>query len=132
MALELPLMSVPGIIAGEDLTAAQFNFVTLDSDGDAVLVDGANQTVFGILQNEPDTGEQCEIMVAGISKVKVDGSGFDAGDPIICDANAEAGTVSVSDNTEAHQVLGVGYDDASADAIGSIMFNTLQGSVATS
>ena len=58
----------PGVlIAGADLSAAQFKPVALNNDGDVVLaVDGA--FAIGILQNKPVSGEACEIDMDGISK----------------------------------------------------------------
>ena len=40
--------------AGEDLSAAQFKFVTLESDGQVDLADAAGENCIGVLLNNPD------------------------------------------------------------------------------
>lgn len=125
MALQLPLFQVPGIVAGEDLSDHQFKFVTINNDGDAELVSTSNEAVFGILQNAPEQGEQCQIMVAGISKVQVDADGFSKGDYIVCDNDGLATAETVTDNSESHRVLGQAYLDGTDSTVSSIMFSTL-------
>jgi hypothetical protein len=40
--------------AGENLSAAQFKFVTLESDGQVDLADSAGENCIGVLLNAPD------------------------------------------------------------------------------
>lgn len=61
------------LVAGEDLSAAQFKFVTLESDGQADLADSAGETCYGVLLNQPIAGKAATVCVAG--KVMVEAGG---------------------------------------------------------
>jgi hypothetical protein len=67
MAIEVPGFRDTTRQAAADLRTKQYFFVKLDSSGNIVLGDTAKP--YGILQNKPNTGEACEIMKDGISKV---------------------------------------------------------------
>ena len=57
-------------LAGEDLSAAQYMMVTLESDGVSVtLADAITDIVYGVLQNAPDTGEAAVVRVEAETKV---------------------------------------------------------------
>jgi hypothetical protein len=73
MAHEIPLLVVTRP-AGADLTAKQFYFVELDTDGTVDVPSAAGQRVYGILQNKPNTGEEASILVFGVSKVHMSGA----------------------------------------------------------
>lgn len=55
--------------AGEDLTAAQYMFVTLESDGEIDLADAITDVCLGVLQNAPNTGQEASVKVYGRTKV---------------------------------------------------------------
>jgi len=55
--------------AAEDLSSYQYHFVTLDSDGKVQLLNAAGDTVIGVLQNDPGSGEEASVRVLGVSKV---------------------------------------------------------------
>ena len=52
MAFEKVGETLPGIEASGDLSSDQFKFVTIDSNGQAVLA-GAGASIAGVLQNKP-------------------------------------------------------------------------------
>lgn len=54
--------------AAADLSAKQYHFVTVDSNGKAAQSVAADQA-FGIVQNKPAAAESAEVAVFGISKV---------------------------------------------------------------
>lgn len=56
-------------VAGEDLTAAQYHFVTLKTDGTIELCDAATEYPIGVLQNKPDEGQEAEVVIVGITKL---------------------------------------------------------------
>ncbi len=60
--------------AGEDLSAAQYMAVTLESDDTIDLADAVTDIVYGILQNAPEAGEIAEVKVCGESKVVANGA----------------------------------------------------------
>lgn len=81
-AYEIPLFKLGTLVAGADLTAKQFCFVAVHTDGTVILPTSTGQKVIGVLQNKPNTGEACEIMVIGVTALKADGTGLTAGDGI--------------------------------------------------
>jgi len=127
MAVELPLFKIPGLVASADLSAAQFKFVSLDASGDVQLATDGD-VVIGVLQNKPDAaGEPCEIVVAGLTKVKIGGTGFDAGDAVMC---ASAAGVALEDDGTAGQKVGFAYEDCTASTTGSVVVSCLSGPLA--
>jgi hypothetical protein len=78
-------------VAGESLAAAQFKFVTLESDGQVDLADSAGENCIGVLLNNPAAGEAATVAISG--KVMVEAGGtIAAGAAVQADANG-AGNV---------------------------------------
>lgn len=83
-------------IAGEDLSSAQFKFVTLESDGQIDLADAAGENAIGVLLNDPASGEAATVAVSG--KVMVTSGGtIAAGAQIQTDASGDALTAASGD-----------------------------------
>lgn len=83
-------------IAGEDLSSAQFKFVTLESDGQIDLADAAGENAIGVLLNDPASGEAATVAVSG--KVMVTSGGtIAAGAQIQTDASGDALTAATGD-----------------------------------
>ena len=61
-------------VAGEDLSAAQFKFVTLESDGQIDLADSAGENCVGILLNDPASGNAATVVMSGKTLVKSGGT----------------------------------------------------------
>ena len=81
------------LVAGEDLSAAQFKFVTLEADGQADLADSAGETCYGVLLNQPIAGKAATVCVAG--KVMVEAGGtIAAGDNVAAAADGTAVTAT--------------------------------------
>ena len=58
--------------AAVDLSAKQYYFVFLDTDGKANYIDtNDNQNAIGVLQNTPTAGQAAAICVGGLSKLEV-------------------------------------------------------------
>lgn len=69
--------NLPGVVAGEDLSSAQYKSVYLDtSNNNTVLqVSNANaQRPIGILQNDPISGEAADVAIAGVCKAEYGGN----------------------------------------------------------
>lgn len=62
------------LVAGADLSAKQYCFVKLNSSGQAIAVAAATDNPIGILQNAPLSGQECEVMVSGGSKLVLGGT----------------------------------------------------------
>ncbi len=80
-------------VAGESLAAAQFKFVTLESDGQVDLADSAGENCIGILLNSPASGAAATVAVSG--KVMVTSGGtIAAGAAVATDASGDAVTAA--------------------------------------
>ena len=93
MAYEIPGRTIT-LAASTDLSAAQFHFVGVGSDGRAALsINSTSETsVLGILQNKPTEDQAASIMIDGVSKVIAAGSTLAAGDLV---GNTTAGRAGV-------------------------------------
>ena len=80
------------LVAGADLSAAQFRFVKVNSSGYAVLA-GAGEKAAGVLANDPLDGQAGTVDVGGVSKV-VAGATVAAGAEVQSDAAAAATTLN--------------------------------------
>ena len=80
--------------AGGDLSAAQFKFVTLESDGQVDLANSAGENCIGVLLNNPDAaGKAATVAISG--KVMVEAGGtIAAGAAVATDAAGDAVTAS--------------------------------------
>lgn len=75
MAYEVPGFKLGVLKAGADLSSTgQYRFVKLDGNGDVVLCAAITDKPIGVLQNDPGLGEECEIMVTGVTKLEADGA----------------------------------------------------------
>ena len=94
------------MIAGEDLSAAQFKFVTLEADGQIDLADAAGERALGVLLNKPTAGAAATVAMTG--KVMVEaGASVTAGDQLQTDAAGDAITAAAGD-----VVMGYALEDA--------------------
>lgn len=66
---EAPGYSIPGLVAGADLSSSQFHAVNLDSNGDVVLSTAGGQTV-GALGNKPQDTEAATVNNTGVVYMK--------------------------------------------------------------
>jgi|SRR6056297_413009 len=75
--------------AGADLSANQFHFVTMDSDGQlSVSTDGAASV--GVLLNDPSAaGRAAEVCIGGMTRVEAGGT-VAAGDFVASNSTGEA------------------------------------------
>lgn len=59
-------------VAGADLRTKQYHFVKLESDGEVVACSAVTDVPYGVLQNKPNTGQEAEIVIIGITKISAD------------------------------------------------------------
>jgi hypothetical protein len=70
MAFTTNYQTIPGLVAGADLSAAQFKVVKLASTaGQVILAASSILTQAFVLQNNPKSGEAAEVAYSGIVKV---------------------------------------------------------------
>ena len=80
-------------VAGESLAAAQFKFVTLESDGQVDLADSAGENCVGILLNSPAAGAAATVALTGKVMVTAGGT-IAAGAAVATDAAGDAVTAA--------------------------------------
>jgi hypothetical protein len=83
-------------IAGEDLSAAQFKFVTLESDGQVDLADSAGENAIGVCLVGGAAGAAVTVAISGKVMVKSGGT-IAAGAAVQTDANGDALTAASGD-----------------------------------
>lgn len=104
--------------AGQDLSAKQFFFVAVASDGQ-VDPAGDGAMAHGVLQNDPSAaGRAAEVCIGGITKVSVGTAGVTAGGNVASDAAGEAVTPASGD-----VILGTALETGTDGAIVSIIFH---------
>jgi hypothetical protein len=75
VAYEISNYSVKvSLVAAADLSAKQYHFVKLDSDGKAAAIAAVTDRAIGILQNDPLSGQEAEVLVVGGSKLVAGGA----------------------------------------------------------
>lgn len=80
-------------VAGESLAAAQFKFVTLESDGQVDLADSAGENCIGILLNSPAAAAAATVAISGKVMVTAGGT-IAAGAAVATDASGDAVTAA--------------------------------------
>ena len=91
MAYEKRGETLPGIVAGADLSATPNRFVALNGSAAAVLA-GAGAAVVGVVENNPGLGIAASIMGSGsVAKVEA-GAAVAAGAAVTSDATGRAVT----------------------------------------
>ena len=105
-------------VAGSDLTAAQFKFVSLAADGQVDVTASAGGNAIGILTNNPDVGQAATVTVTGGYMVEAGGT-ITAGDQIQSSATGTALLAATGD-----VVLGYALEDAVVGQIMRIEFIT--------
>ena len=82
-------------VAGESLAAAQFKFVTLESDGQVDLADAAGENCVGVCINDPAAGEAATVVMSGKVMVTAGGT-IAAGAAVATDASGDAVTATTN------------------------------------
>ena len=83
-------------IAGEDLSSAQFKFVTLESDGQVDLADSAGENAIGVCIVGGTAGNAVTVTVSGSVMVTAGGT-IAAGAAVQTDASGDALTAATCD-----------------------------------
>lgn len=88
MAIEGARISVPGVTAGVDLSAAQFKAVKITGADFAVnLASTGGEAILGILQNKPISGQAADVTAYGVTKALA-GASYSRGALLMTDTSA--------------------------------------------
>ena len=75
MAYSSDYFTIPGKLAGADLSSSQYKIVKFASTaGEVVLASAATDNIAGVLMNDPADGEVAEVAYLGIAKVQCEAS----------------------------------------------------------
>lgn len=105
------------MIAGADLSTKQWTFVKMNTTDRTVVSAGNAEAAFGVLINDPASGEAATVVTSGRVIVEVGTGGLTAGDTVGVDANGEAVTSATSDI-----IVGIALETASAGERATIDF----------
>lgn len=82
-------------LAGEDLSAAQYHFVTLEADGFVDIADADAEQCIGVLMNKPTSGNAATVALSGRVLVEAGGA-ITAGDAVVTNTAGEAVELTTS------------------------------------
>jgi len=118
MAYEFSNYSVKvTLVAGESLAAKQYHFVKIDNGtGKVVAVSGATDRPIGVVQNNPASGEEAEVLISGGTKIKAGGSAS-AGQALFASASATGVTLAFGTTASAAFAAGTFITAAAAGEI---------------
>ena len=105
------------MIAGADLSALQWTFVKMNTVDRTVVAAGNGEAAFGVLVNDPTSGNAATVVTHGRVIVEVGTGGLTAGDLVGVDANGEAVTAASPD-----VVVGIALEAKSAGERATIDF----------
>jgi hypothetical protein len=105
------------MIAGADISAKQFTFVKMNTNDRTVVSAGNGDAAFGVLINDPESGQAATVVTAGRVVVEVGTGGLTAGDEVGVDANGEAVSAAATDI-----IVGICVDGAAAGGRATIDF----------
>ena len=83
-------------VAGEDLSTAQFKFVTLEADGQVDLADSAGENCLGVLLVEGEAARAVTVVMTGPVMVEAGGTVTNGG-AVATDATGRAVDATTSD-----------------------------------
>jgi len=114
MAYEISNYSVKiTLVAASDLSAKQYHFVKLDTNGKAAAIAANTDRPIGVLQNAPTAGQEAEVLVVGGTKL-VTSESADEGTVLSTTSAGKADVIAVGTATTQYilgtTVLGAGAD----------------------
>ena len=105
-------------IAGEDLSSAQYYFVYISADQTVSLCTTSHLDAIGVLQNDPESGQEAVVRMIGTSKVKF-GDAVAVGTRVISTTAGKADGLGSLSATE-QIVLGITLEAAANGDIAEI------------
>lgn len=101
---------IPGVVAAADLSSAQYYIVTFASTAGQVKLATAGDVFIGVLQNDPDSGEEASVKAIGVSYVKAGTSTITANAALAANSTGLA-TGTTTDNAD---IIGHALEASSA------------------
>lgn len=110
------------LVAGEDLSAKQYHFVKLSADNTVVACAGVTDVPIGVLQNNPASGQECEVVIVGITKVIAD-EALTFGNAVGTSADGQAQVVTVGTETTVYLAGRVLAGAGAAGRVATVVIN---------
>lgn len=123
MAYEIPGFCY-SLRAGADLSSHQYKFMKLDTNGYAVVCAAVTDKPIGVLQNDPASGEEAEIMATGITKLNAD-SAIAIADELGTSTDGQADTIASGTDITVYKVGQALEAAAAAGVIFAALVNCL-------
>ena len=101
MAYEVQGFDIGTFTASADLSAKQYYFVKLSSATQVTVCAAVTDKPIGVLQNNPESGEQAIVRCLGVSKVNADAT-LAAGNVIGTSADGQAQPITLGSETTVH------------------------------
>ena len=121
MAYESPSINLGTLTAAADLSSKQYYFVKLASATTVNVCSAVTDLPIGILQNNPESGEQAVVQIFGISKVVADGT-IAAARWLGTSADSQAAGITPGSDTTVY-VMGQAIQAASAGETFTMFLN---------
>jgi hypothetical protein len=121
MAYESPGIDLGTLTAAGDLSGKQFYFVKLASATTVNVCTAITDLPIGILQNDPESGEQAVVRIFGISKASADGT-ITAARWIGTSSDSQAAGITPGSDTTVY-VMGQAIQAASAGETFTMFLN---------
>ena len=128
MAYESPGTDIGTFTAAADLSAKQYHFVVLASATTVNVATAITNAPIGILQNDPESGEQAVVRISGVSKVVADGT-LAAGNFIGTSADGQADQIGSGTDTTVY-MMGQCVEAAAAGETTTMILNVANGRAA--
>lgn len=97
MAYQVPGYKLTAHAADSDLSNSQYLFVEISGENLVDVASDTSEIAIGVLQNDPNEGEEAEIMVSGVSKVYTSDDNISAGDPVTWNDDGEVVVATAED-----------------------------------
>ena len=104
VAFELPPGRIGHLTAAADYTSSQFLAINQTSNTAATVASTAGQRCTGLLQNNPASGEACDIITEGVG-IGTYGGTVSAGDDLVVNASGQLVSASAAGSVVGGQVI---------------------------
>ena len=123
MAYEISNYSVKvTLIAGADLSAAQYRFVEIGAGGVVTRANATTDKPIGVLQNSPKEGEEAEVLVVGGTKL-VSGAALAIGTVVSTDAEGRGAAITIGTDTTRYNLGSTIFASGAAGEIATVLIN---------
>ncbi len=109
-------------VAAADLSAKQYHFVKLDTDGKVAAITGATDIPYGVLQNKPIADAEAELVLLGITKISAD-EALNEGDVLGTSADGQAQVIVAGTDTTVYIVGRCRLAAGAAGRLGTAVVN---------